>query len=154
MSPIRLAPLSSCAAVAAVLLSAATAHAAPVDGVVMDPSIGPQAITYHSLSNSTNTTLPVVFTPPTRDAFTKAAPLMLPCDVSFLAVGVSWKNVSPQSLFVEWAGGVFLNGDEHTKIPDGFGREMAYIADGRSWQPGQACRPWAACVPMSSGRGA
>lgn len=141
MFPIRTPRLSSrtsAAVVAATLLTAGTARAAPVDGVVMDPAIGPQAITYHSLSNPSDTTLPVVFTPPTRDAFTKAAPLMLPCDVSFLAVGVSWKNVTAnQSLFVEWGGGVFENGNEKTKLPDGFGRSMVYIADGRSWQPGQ-----------------
>ena len=116
-------------------LAAGTAQAAP-DGVLMDPSIGAQSITYWSASDPTPHSLPIVYTPPTRDAFTKTAPLALPCDVSFLAVGLSWKNVSAQPLYIEWAGGVFYNGSERTKIPDGYGRSMVYVADGRLHQPG------------------
>lgn len=122
--------------VAGVLAAASTAHAA-TDGVLVDPSIGGQSITWWSASDPTPHTLPIVYTPPTRDAFTKAAPLALPCDVSFLAVGISWKNVSAQPLFIEWAGAVFYNGSEKTKIPDGFGRPVVYVADGRLWQPGE-----------------
>lgn len=137
LAPSRL--VASCAATAALVLAVGPALAAPlVDGVIADPSIGSQAITYHATSNPTDVTLPVVFTPPTRDAFTKAAPLMLPCDVSFLAVGMSWKNITAsQPLYIEWAGAVFENGSEKTRIPDAYGRTTAYIADGRLWQPGQ-----------------
>ncbi|HVV84437.1 MAG TPA: hypothetical protein VHE35_15320 [Kofleriaceae bacterium] len=132
--------LSLATLLAATSLAAAggTAHAAPVDGVVIDPSIGPQGLVYHSASSpNNNVNVPIVFTPPTRDAFTKAQPLMLPCDVSFLAIGPTWKNVSSQPLYVSWMGAVYLNGDEHDQLPDAFGRTMPPIADGRLWQPGQ-----------------
>lgn len=137
LAPSRL--VTSCAALVGVLLSVGAALAAPlVDGVIADPSIGSQAITFHGASDPTDVTVPVVFTPLTRDAFTKAAPLMLPCDVSFLAVGMSWKNITAsQPLYIEWAGAVFDNGSEKTRIPDAYGRTTAFIADGRLWQPGQ-----------------
>lgn len=92
--------VASGASAATILLAAATALAA-TDAVVMDPSVGAQSIGFTSASSPTMTALPIVFTPPTRDAYTKAAPLQLPCDVDFLSVGVSWKNVSSQPLYVE-----------------------------------------------------
>lgn len=136
--PLRAATRTSlAAALAGVLLAAGGAYAAPVDAVLMDPSIGAQNVTFKSASSSTATTLPVVFTANTRDAYTKAQPLSLPCDVDFLAVGVSFKNISAQPLHIEWSGAVFLNGSEKTRIPDAFGRTIVHIADGRLFQPGE-----------------
>lgn len=113
------------------------ASAAGQDAVLMDPSIGSQAITFSSKSDGVFVTLPIEFTPPTRDAFTKADPLELPCDLDFLSVGVTFKNISSQPLYVEWSGAVFLNGSEKTPIPDAYGRKSVHIADGRLFQPGQ-----------------
>jgi hypothetical protein len=125
------------AALAGGLLAAASAYAAATDAVLMDPSIGTQNISFSSASNPALTTLPVVFTPNTRDAYTKSQPLALPCDVDFLAVGVSFKNISAQPLYIEWSGAVFENGYEKTRIPDAFGRTIVHVADGRLFQPGE-----------------
>lgn len=124
------------ASASTILLAAAAAFAAS-DAVLMDPSIGAQSVSFRSASNPALTTLPVVFTPPTRDAFTKAQPLELPCDVDFLSVGVSFKNISAQPLYIEWSGAIFEYGSEKTRIPDAYGRKVVHIADGRQHQPGE-----------------
>lgn len=133
----RLRATAGSAATLTALLTASTAFAAPADAVLMDPSVGAQTIAYSSAAKPGLTSLPVVFTPPTRDAYTKALPLELPCDVDSLAVGVSFKNVSAQPLYIEWSGAVFENGDEKTRIPDAFGRKVVHIADGRQFGPGE-----------------
>lgn len=133
----RLRATAGSTATLTALLTASTAFAAPADAVLMDPSVGAQTIAYSSAAKPGLTSLPVVFTPPTRDAYTKALPLELPCDVDSLAVGVSFKNVSAQPLYIEWSGAVFENGDEKTRIPDAFGRKVVHIADGRQFGPGE-----------------
>lgn len=125
------------AALSGLLLAATSALSTPVDAVIMDPAIGSQTFSFRSPSQPALITLPVVFTVPTRDAYTKAQPLQLPCDVDFLSVGVSFKNISAQPLYIEWSGAVFENGNEKTRIPDGFGQSVAHIADGRLFQPGE-----------------
>lgn len=133
----RLRSAARSATALAALLPASAALAAPVDAVLMDPSVGAQTITFSSAAKAGQTSHPVVFTPPTRDAYTKALPLELPCDVDSLAVGVSFKNISAQPLYVEWSGAVFENGSEKTRIADGFGRTEVHIADGRQFLPGE-----------------
>lgn len=118
-------------------LAASIAVAAPLDAVQMDPSVGAQTISYSSAGSPAMTSVPVVFTPPTRDAYTKDKPLELPCDVTFLSVGLSFKNVSAQPLYIEWSGAVFENGSEAMSIPDAFGRKIVHIADGRRFLPGE-----------------
>lgn len=132
--PLRAALLCTLAASAA--LASPGASTAGFDAVRMDPTVGAQAIGFAS-PTSPYQSLPIVFTPPTRDAYTKAQPLQLPCDVDFLAVGVAFKNISAQPLYIEWSGAVYLNGNEKTPIPDGFGRPVVHIADGRLFQPGE-----------------
>lgn len=122
---------------ATAVLGGSQASADVADAVQMDPSIAPQWINYTSASNSTLVSLQVVFTPPTRDAFTKAAPLQLPCDVDFLAIGVAYKNVSAQPLYIEWGGQLWLEGSEKKKIANVFGQTSQYAATGLLWQPGQ-----------------
>lgn len=115
------------------------------DAVVMDPSIGRTSITYSSLSNPVQTSFPVVFTPipcawgtcTTRDAFTKDQPLALPCDVDFLSVGVAFKNVSAQSLYMEWSGALWDMGNEKKPIANAYGQTEIPIADGRLYASGQ-----------------
>lgn len=133
----RLRAAILCTLAASAVFAAPGATTAGFDAVRMDPTVGAQTISFRSPSSPDLTSLPIVFTPPTRDAYTKAQPLQLPCDVDFLAVGVAFKNISYQPLYLEWSGAVYLNGSENTRIPDGFGRTDVHIADGRRFQPGE-----------------
>lgn len=115
------------------------------DAVLMDPSVGSLSMQWTSASNPTLTSIPVVFTPvacgagmcATRDVGTKTQPVQIPCDTDFLAVGVAWKNVSSQPLYIEWGGALWNMGDEKKPIPDAFGRSEVGIGDGRLFAPGE-----------------
>ncbi len=65
-----------------------------------------------------------------RTAYTKAAPLALPCDVDFLAGGLAWKNVSSQPVYAEMSGALFVNGDEHVRLANVFGQVVAHAPEG------------------------
>jgi hypothetical protein len=119
------------------VLGASRASADVADAVQMDPSIAPQWITYSSASNPSLVTLNVTFTANTRDAYSKTAPLQLPCDVDWLAIGVAYKNVSAQPLYIEWGGQLWLEGSEKKKVANVFGQTSQYAAPGLQWQPGE-----------------
>jgi hypothetical protein len=56
-----------------------------------------------------------------RAAFSKTSPLELPCDVDFLAGGLSWRNISDQPVYVEMSGSVYLVGNESVRLANVFG---------------------------------
>lgn len=56
-----------------------------------------------------------------RAAFSQADPLELPCDVTFLAGGLSWRNISAQPVYVEMSGSLFMYGAEKVRLANVFG---------------------------------
>ena len=49
--------------------------------------------------------------PTNRSAYSQAAPLDLPCDLTRLATGMSFRNVDTSGLYVEMGGSLYVNGD-------------------------------------------
>jgi hypothetical protein len=65
-----------------------------------------------------------------RTAFSKAAPLTLPCDVDFLAGGISWKNVSGAHVYVEMSGALYYDGNEHRPLVNVWGQTRGLAPTG------------------------
>lgn len=104
--------------------AARRAHALTGDVLALDPITMNQALTYNwdSNPNSTVVQAPLNFSPTTRTAYTQASPLNLPCDVNWLATGMSFRNVSTAGLYAEMGGSVYVNGDEHQPLTNVFGQ--------------------------------
>ena len=109
-------------------LAAGVAHAVVGDRLLIDPQTMPQAISYNWASNpsSAPTQFNLTFSPTTRSAYTQAAPLDLPCDVNWLATGMSFRNVGSQGLYVEMGGSVYVNGNERQPIANVYSQTEAF----------------------------
>lgn len=58
----------------------------------------------------------------TRTAYTAAAPLQIPCDVTFLAIGPVWRNTTTQAFYPEMSASLYVGGDEHVPLANVYGQ--------------------------------
>ncbi len=108
-------------------LTARAAHALTGDYLVVEPNTTTMALYYNWASNTApaGTTINLAFSPTTRTAYTQAAPLALPCDLTQFNTGMVFRNVSSQSLYVEMGGRLYINGDERQPITNVYGQTEA-----------------------------
>lgn len=108
----------------ALLLLALSASASAADILqidLFDPALS-QTLVYSSPTvPTTSVNLRPHIPSNLRAAFSQAAPLELPCDVDFLAGGLSWRNISSQPVYVEMSGSLFMYGAERVRLANVFG---------------------------------
>ncbi len=116
------------AALTAGALATRSAQALTGDVLLVDPINVPQALSYNGASSgsSTPTQITLSFSPTTRSAYTQAAPLDLPCDLTWLATGMAFRNVSTSGVYAEMGGSLYVNGDEHQPLTNVYGQTEPY----------------------------
>ncbi len=116
------------AALTAGALASRSAQALTGDVMLVDPINVPQALSYNSASSgsSTPTQITLSFSPTTRSAYTQAAPLDLPCDLTWLATGMAFRNVSASGVYAEIGGSLYVNGDERRPLTNVYGQTEPY----------------------------
>ncbi|MFO0604031.1 MAG: hypothetical protein U0324_12695 [Polyangiales bacterium] len=104
------------------------AHALAGDVVVVDPFDGHQQLSYNWASNPSGepVLLNPTFSTTTRSAYTQAAPLDLPCDLNWLAAGVTFRSVHDAPLYGEIGGMMRVNGVESAVIPNYYGQNEGF----------------------------
>lgn len=125
-------------AAAVPLLAGASAYAVLSDRVAIDLTTHAQTVVFNWASNPSSqaTSVPLTFSPTTRSAYSQSAPLPLPCDVSFLAIGMSFQNVGSDAFYAEQAGTVAVRGDEHNLLTNVFGQTEPLAPLNYALQPG------------------
>lgn len=94
-------------------------------------------LVYKQSANPAQVSVNIVTSPSTRTAFTQTAPLLLPCDVNFLAGSIRMLNISAQTLYPTIEARVFLGGNEARAVPNAWGQTPSSGPSNAIIQPGQ-----------------
>lgn len=100
------------------------AHATTGDTLATDLAVMPQFLDYNWASNpaAAGPHIALPFTLNRRMAYSQEAPLQLPCDVDALSVGMSFRNVGADPVYVELSGTLAINGQESNLIANVYGQ--------------------------------